>query len=89
MIIERLFYSVKCDHCGKTLDKNAEGDEVENDSDNTNFEMDKDAALAVAEFNGWWMLDNSHYCHECADMMQEQLDYEYQLEYKRLGLPQE
>ena len=89
MIVKREFYTVKCDSCGKLLDRNAVGDEVENDSDNVNFEIDADAATAVAEFNGWWLLDNCHYCPKCADVIQEQIDYENQMECKRLGIPEE
>lgn len=54
MILERTFYGIRCDRCGKDLECG------EYDS----F-CDIDDAMVVAKDSGWIKVRGRHYCEEC------------------------
>lgn len=93
MLVRKDFYGVKCDRCGKMQTFNCEGDDCSESDAGANFEIDEDAALAVAESNDWHIdaEEGKHYCDECwekiideEEMMEEESNYQAYEELKRL-----
>lgn len=82
MLVTKTFYSVKCDKCGKMQTFDCEGNDCSESDAEADFEIDGDAALAVAESNGWCVNyeDNNKeyrdYCPECWEKIEEEMEAE-------------
>lgn len=56
MIIEKTFYSLKCDGCGK---------ELEDEAEEYAWMDDERAAEDVAAGNDWMSIRGKHFCSDC------------------------
>lgn len=56
MIIERTFYGLQCDGCGKDLETDEYGD---------TFCDDEQGTLDIAKDCGWIEVRGKHYCEDC------------------------
>jgi len=60
MILNEIFYAVKCDRCG----------DICNDGEHS-FWNDESGAIETAYESGWTELKGNHYCHNCYEVNEE------------------